>query len=81
MAPNKKPINQPSLAPSTKVAGGGIAGALVVVVVWILGLLHLAVPPEVASALTVIISAATSYFVRERVPVPASSANAGADQT
>ena len=69
MAGDRQPINQPSIAPSTKVAGGGVAGALIVLVVWILGLLHVAVPPEVASALTVIFSFATSYFVRERVPV------------
>jgi putative flippase GtrA len=76
MAEDRQPINQPSIAPTTKVAAGGIAGALTVVVVWILGLLHVPVPPEVASALTVIISFITSYFVRERVPVVANNPNA-----
>lgn len=76
MAGHRQPINQPSIAPSTKVAGGGVAGALIVLVVWILGLLHVAVPPEVASALTVIVSFATSYFVRERVPVAADNTKA-----
>jgi hypothetical protein len=77
MAGNLQPINQPSVAPTTKVAAGGIAGALTVLVVWILGLLHVAVPPEVASALTVIISFATSYFVRQRVPAAANNPSAG----
>ena len=76
MAGNRQPINQPSIAPSTKVAGGGLAGAFIVLVVWILGLLQVAVPPEVASALTVIFSFAASYLVRERVPVAANNPNA-----
>jgi putative flippase GtrA len=76
MAGDRQPINQQSIAPSTKVAGGGIAGALIVLVVWILGLLHVAVPPEVASALTVIFSFVTSYLVRERVSVAANNPNA-----
>ena len=76
MAGDRQPINQPSIAPSTKVAGGGVAGALIVLVVWILGLLHVPVPPEVASALTVIISFVTSYFVRQRVPAAANDPNA-----
>jgi putative flippase GtrA len=71
MAGNRQPINQPSKAPTTKVAAGGVAGALTVLVVWILGLLQVPVPPEVASALTVILSFVTSYFVRQRVPAAA----------
>jgi CBS-domain-containing membrane protein len=79
MAGDRQPINQPSLAPTTKVAAGGVAGAVAVLVVWILGLLHVAVPPEVASALTVVISFVTSYFVRQRVPVAANNPNASDD--
>lgn len=71
MAGNQQAVNQPSRTPTTKVAAGGVAGALTVLVVWILGLLHVAVPPEAASALTVIISFASSYLVRERVAVAA----------
>lgn len=77
MAGDRQPINQPSMAPSTKVAAGGVAGALTVLVVWILGLLHVPVPPEVVSALTVIISFIASYFVRQRVPAAAAN-NPGA---
>ena len=76
MAGDRQPINQPSMAPTTKVAAGGVAGALTVLVVWILGLLHVAVPPEVASALTVIISFITSYFVKQRIPVAADNPTA-----
>jgi hypothetical protein len=35
-----------------------------------------AVPPEVASALTVIISFITSYFVKQRIPVAADNPTA-----
>jgi hypothetical protein len=45
MAGDRQPINQPSIILTTKVAAGGVAGALTVLVVWILGLLHVAVPP------------------------------------
>ena len=69
MAGDKQPINQSSLVPTTKVTAGGVAGAITVLVVWILGMFNVAVPPEVASAFTVIVSFAISYFVRERVPV------------
>ena len=73
MAGNGQPITQPSIAPTTKVAAGGAAGALTVVVVWILGLLHVPVTPEVASAITVIISFITSYLVRQRIPAAAAN--------
>jgi putative flippase GtrA len=64
------------MAPTTKVAAGGVAGALTVLAVRILGLLHVPVPPEVASAITVIISFVTSYFVKQRIPVAADNPNA-----
>jgi putative flippase GtrA len=73
MAGNRQPITQPSIAPTTKVAAGGAAGALTVLVVWILGLYHVSVPPEVASAITVLISFITSYFVRQRIPAAATN--------
>jgi hypothetical protein len=71
MASNVQPITQPSIAPTTKVAAGGAAGALTVLLVWILGLLHVPVPPEVASAITVMISFVTSYLVKQRIPASA----------
>jgi putative flippase GtrA len=76
MTGNRQAVNQPSSAPTTKVAAGGVVGALTVLLVWVLGLLHVTVPPEVASALTVVISFATSYFVKQRVPAGAVSGSA-----
>lgn len=45
-----------------KIASAGIAGALTVVLVWIVGVLGIAVPAEVASAVTVIIAFAAGYM-------------------
>lgn len=73
MAGQRKPVNQPSKVPTTKLAAGSTAGAVTVVVVWILGLLHVPVPPEVASALTVLFSFITSYSVPQRVSTAADS--------
>jgi len=73
MAAKRQPITQPSIAPTTKVAAGGAAGALTVLVVWILGLYHVSVPPEVASAITVLISFITSCFVTQRIPAAATN--------
>lgn len=46
----------------SKVQAGGIAGALTIVLVWLLGALNVDVPPEVASAITTIISTGTAYL-------------------
>ncbi|CAB4171690.1 hypothetical protein UFOVP929_13 [uncultured Caudovirales phage] len=45
-----------------KIASAGIAGALTVVLVWIVGVLGIDVPAEVASAVTVIIAFAAGYM-------------------
>lgn len=47
---------------SNKAIASGASGALVVVLIWLIGLFHVAVPPEVASALTVLIATAAVYF-------------------
>lgn len=58
-----KPSSSPSGAlPTSKVAAGGAAGALTVVLVWILGALGVDMPPEVASALTVLLSTGAAYL-------------------
>lgn len=44
-----------SLAPVPKVANGGLAASLTVLMVYIVGLLGLDVPPEVASAFTTLV--------------------------
>ena len=54
-------------APTRKVLAGGIAGAITVVLVWLLNAFILPkqtqLPPEIASALTTIISFIVAYFV------------------
>mgnify|MGYP001607145693 CR=1 FL=1 len=51
-------------APNRKVGAGGLAGALSIVLVWILGQMGYSLPPEVSSGLTTIVTFITSYFVR-----------------
>ena len=45
-----------------KVAAGGLAGGLTIILVWVAGLLGLDVPPEVASAFTLVIATVTGWF-------------------
>lgn len=45
-----------------KVAAAGFAGAVTVVAVWAAGLAGLDVPPEVASAFTVIVSSVAGWL-------------------
>ena len=51
--------------PSRKVGSGALAGALSIVLVWVLGQLGYSLPAEVSSGLTTIVTFITSYFVRE----------------
>ncbi|CPZ41217.1 Hypothetical protein ERS075655_00390 [Mycobacteroides abscessus] len=53
--------------PSAKVAAGGVAGAITVVLLFVLGLFNVMVPGEVGSAITVIITSLTSYLVRDGI--------------
>ena len=46
-----------------KITAAGLAGALTVIIVWLLGLFDVDVPPEVASAFTVVLSFITGYLV------------------
>lgn len=61
-------MDQPTSQPTQKVAAAGIGGSLSIVLVYIIGVLGLELPPEVASAITAIIAFAAGYIVRERVP-------------
>lgn len=54
----------PSRKPHPKVAAGGAAGAASIVLVYVLGEFGLAIPAEVASALTVLIGFAGGYLKR-----------------
>lgn len=53
-----------SLAPTAKVTAAAAAGAATVLLVWVVGLLGLDVPSEVASAVTVLLSAGAAYLKR-----------------
>ena len=53
-----------SAAPLTKVSAGGAAGALVLIIVWLLGTYgHVEVPANVASGLTLLFTLVASYLV------------------
>lgn len=50
----------------TKVKAGGLGGAVTVVFIWLLNTVAgVDVPPEVASAITVIVSTGLGYAVKE----------------
>lgn len=54
--------------PYTKVTAGAIAGALTVILIFVVqALTDLEIPAEVASAVTVLLTFAVSYFVPEQV--------------
>lgn len=46
--------------PKTKVAAGGVAGCLSIIVVWLLGQLGVEVPAEVAAAIATLIAVAVA---------------------
>lgn len=48
-----------------KVVAGGVAGSITVVLVWVASLAGLSVPPEVASAVTGILSFAAGWAKAE----------------
>lgn len=59
---------------SSKVGLGGAAGAVTILLVWIVSLIGLEVPPEVASAFTVLITVAVGYLVPETRSIPVEDA-------
>lgn len=54
------------MTPTRKVGAGAIAGALSIIIVWFLGMAGVTVPPEVASAFTVLLTFAVSWFVPDQ---------------
>jgi putative flippase GtrA len=52
------------MKPDRKVAAGGLAGALSIIVVWLMSLGGVDVPGEVAAAFTTILGFVTAYFVK-----------------
>ena len=51
--------------PNRKVTSGALAGALSVLVVWVVGLFGLDVPGEAGAALATVLAFATGYFVKD----------------
>lgn len=52
--------------PNTKVAAGGLAGGLSMIIIWLLGQLDVDLPAEVAAAITTLVTFAVGYFVPEK---------------
>lgn len=59
-------MNQPDAQPTNKVAAAGISGAASVLLVYVLGQFGLDVPPEVASAITVLAAFGAGYMTKEK---------------
>lgn len=53
------------LTPTRKVTGGAVAGAVSILLVWLLGVMGIALPPEVSSAVTTLVTFVTSWFVKD----------------
>lgn len=53
------------MRPRPKVAAAGVGGAASILVVWVLGVVGLDVPPEVAGAIATVLSFASGYFKSE----------------
>jgi len=61
-------MDQPSPLPTRKVGSGALAGAVTVILVWVLSQFSVDIPAEVASSITLVGVFTTSYFVREPAP-------------
>lgn len=57
-----QPPLQSAYEPSGAIVMGSAAGAATIVIIWVIGLFHVAVPPEVASAFTVLLTAGAAYM-------------------
>lgn len=60
-------VNQPSAAPTNKIAAVGIAGSCSVILVYALGEFGIHMPPEVASAITFLLATGAGYFTKNKV--------------
>jgi len=52
--------------PNTKVAAGGLAGGLSMLIIWGVGAAGVDVPAEVAAAITTLVTFVVGYFVPEK---------------
>lgn len=66
MAKKVETYDQPTAAPTAKIAASGIGGSVSVVLIWLAGMAGIEVPPEVAGAVATIISFFSGYLVREK---------------
>ncbi len=58
--------NQPTSTPTQKVAAAGIAGAVTVVLVYLVqAIFNIEIPAEVSSAITAIVAFASGYLIKE----------------
>lgn len=64
MTPHRENITVDGPVPIAKVAAGSAAGAATIVLVWLVGFLGVEVPPEVSSAVTLLLTAGTAYLKR-----------------
>jgi hypothetical protein len=58
-----KPGSDSPATQSTAAASGASAGALVVILIWLISLAHITVPAEVATAFTVLTGAAVHWIM------------------
>ncbi len=57
---------QPTPTPTRKVTAGALAGAVTIIAVYVAGLFGADIPAEVASSITVLLTFAASYIVKDR---------------
>jgi len=60
-------VNQPTAAPTQKVAAATLGGAVTVIAVWALGQFGIDLPSEVAASVAVLVAAVAGYFTRDKV--------------
>ena len=53
------------MTPNRKVGAAGLAGALSVILVWMLSLFGVTVPPEVAAAFTALLAFGAGYLIAD----------------
>lgn len=58
------PNEAPKVAPSASTVATGLSGAVTIIVIWIIGQRGVVIPPEIAAAITVVISTLTGYLPR-----------------
>ena len=66
-APKSTFVNLASKVPAPKVVAGTLAGSASVVAIWVIGQAGFVMPPEVASAFTVLISGAAGYLQKDKL--------------